>query len=130
MTQPSIEQVKALILAVEDFFGPDIFIPTTSTDNGRQAALNRAGAPLKALVEQHEAAEALAKEIVAKVGDVNEDDELQEFLDDTVHDLASSEGSDTNNEGAEAQIMFLIEQMGVDEVRRQLNVWFDGRVTV
>lgn len=130
MTQPSIEQVKALILAVEDFFGPDIFIPTTSTDNGRQAALNRAGAPLKALVEQHEAAEALAKEIVAKVGDVNEDDGLQEFLDDTVHDLASNEGSDTNNAGAEAQIMFLIEQMGVDEVRRQLNVWFDGRVSV
>ena len=130
MTQPSIEQVKALLIAIEDFFGPDIFIPSTSADNAKQAALNKAGVPLKALVEQHEAAEALAKEIVAKVGDVNEDDGLQEFLDDTVHDLASSEGSDTNNEGAEAQIMFLIEQLGVDEVRRQLNVWFDGRVTV
>lgn len=130
MTQPSIEQVKALIVAIEDFFGPDIFVPTTNTDNGKQAALNKAGVPLKALVDRHEAAEAFAKEIVAKVGDVNEDDGLQEFLDDTVHDLVSNEGSDINNDGAENQIMFLIEQMGIDEVRRQLNVWFDGRVAV
>lgn len=130
MMQPSIEQVKALLVAIEDFFGPDIFTPTTSTDNGRQAALNKAGFPLKALVEQHEAAETLAKEIVAKVGDVNENDGLQEFLDDTVHDLVSDEGSSVNNDGAESQIMFLIEQMGIDEVRRQLNVWFDGRIAV
>ena len=130
MTQPSIEQVKALIVAIENLFGPEVFFPTESESSSKEAALNKAGAPLKALVNQHEAAEALAREIIAKAGDVNENDGLQEFLDDTVHDLVSNEGSDTNNAGAEAQIMFLIKRMGVDEVRRQLNVWFDGRVAV
>jgi hypothetical protein len=121
-----IEDVEGLLGAVEDFFGPEIFSINTSED-GKVANLHKYGAAVKALVTQKRAQEQAAKQIteaIEKFKEEGDEDNLQEFLDETVHDFASIDGSATNNAGWEDQILFIIEGIGEKEVRRQLGEIF------
>lgn len=60
---------------------------------------------------------------VVKSGTLHEDD-LQEFLDDEVHNIASIEGSNTNNDGQEEQVRYLVAELGGNEVKRMLSSTF------
>lgn len=131
MIQLPIEDAEVLLAAIKEFFGPDIFIPHEEVGS-KIAAISVVGMKIKALVDKKRDAERFAKEsavIIAEQGQEGLDD-LEEFLDDTCHDLASHDGSDINNEGTESQIAFIAEELGIEEARRQMNEWFDGRVTV
>jgi len=128
-----IEDVEGLVRAVEDFFGPDIFVHSSETET-KTANLHKYGKAIKDILDKKRNAEAEAKRIYETIEALPTADRLaemnglQEFLDDTCHDLASNEGSDINNEGIEAQIAFVIEELAMAEAKRQLNVWFDGRL--
>ena len=43
-----------------------------------------------------------------------------EDLDETVHDLTSSTASDINNGGLDAQVRYLVKEMGPEEAERQV----------
>ena len=43
-----------------------------------------------------------------------------EDLDETVHDLKSSTASDINNGGLDAQVRYLVKEMGPEEAERQI----------
>lgn len=123
-----IEEAEALLSAIEGFFGPDIFAPMT-TSEPKTAALNKAGVALKRHVDKKRNNEEAAKRIMAVFQanrDIMDEGNMQEFLDNEVHDSASREGSDVNNAGQEEQLFFLIEELGEEEVRRLLNATFEG----
>jgi hypothetical protein len=44
-----------------------------------------------------------------------------EDLDESVHDLASSIASDVNNDGVEAQVRYLVREMGVKDAEREID---------
>ncbi len=58
-----------------------------------------------------ESLQAHAKGVAARF---DETDDFEGMLDDLVHDLASQIGSQVNNNGLEAQVAFLAEQVGID----------------
>ncbi len=124
-----IEDIEAMLLAVENFFGPDIFAPMETTEP-KTAALNQMGRNLKSLVDKKRNEEKAASEIFNKIEETLLESEIQEFLDDEVHNSSDREGSDVNNSGQEEQILFLVEELGEKEVRRLLNATFDGRLNL
>jgi hypothetical protein len=46
-------------------------------------------------------------------------------LDDVVHDLKSSEASDINNQGAKAQIEYIVEALGEEEGIKRIEAALD-----
>lgn len=127
-----IESVEGLLSAIEGFFGPDIFAPMT-TSEPKTVSLNKFGREVKYLVDKKRSEEAAAKEIYdAAMEQLDEADKenLQEILDEAIHDACSEDGSDTNNQGFEDQILFLIEELGEDAVRKMLLVSFEGRLDI
>lgn len=128
-----IEDAEGLVRAVEDFFGPDIFVHSSETET-KTANLHKYGKVIKDILDKKRNAETEAKRIYETIealptaDRLAEMDGLQEFLDDTCHNLASNEGSDINNEGVESQLAFVIEELGEEEAKRQLNILFDGRM--
>lgn len=46
-----------------------------------------------------------------------------EDLDEVVHDVASELASSANSGGLEEQLRFLVENLGLDDVRRILHGW-------
>jgi hypothetical protein len=61
------------------------------------------------------------EEFLDQLSDQGEvDDAFQEMLDDLVHTAASQAGSSVNNEGYTAQIRYLAERWGLDELKKQI----------
>jgi hypothetical protein len=105
----------------------------TQTSEQRLASLNRHGIHLKHLLDKQRAEETAAKAIYeATEAQLDEADKenLQEMLDNDVHDCVSVEGSDTNNAGRDEQILLLVKELGETEVRRRLREAFEGRLHV
>lgn len=127
-----IEDVEGLLSAIEAFFGPEVFMPTTISEP-RLSALHKHGAQLKNLIDKQRSEEAAAKSIYeATEAQLDEADKenLQEMLDNDVHDCVSVEGSDTNNAGRDEQILLLVKALGEMEVRRRLREGFARRLNV
>lgn len=54
--------------------------------------------------------------------------ELQsEDLNEVVHDLASSEAANVNNEGLDLQLQFIVRQVGANETQRIINELFGNQ---
>lgn len=127
-----INDLQGLLEAVEGFFGSDVF---TEIDHREKKILSLAvhGAVLKAALNKQRSEEAAAKSIYeATEAQLDEADKenLQEMLDNDVHDCVSVEGSDTNNAGRDEQILLLVRELGETEVRRRLREGFEGRLNV
>lgn len=127
-----INDLEGFLEAVEGFFGPEVF---TSIDGSEKRIRSLAvhGAILKTALNKQRSEEAAAKAIYEATESQldNEDkDNLQEILDNDVHDCVSEEGSDTNNAGREEQILLLVRELGEEEVRRRLREGFEGRLNV
>jgi hypothetical protein len=126
------DNLEGLLVALEGFFGPEIFMPT-ETSEPRLAALHEHGSHLKHLLDKKRVEEAAAKSIYeateSQLDDADKEN-LQDILDDNVHGCVSEEGSDVNNVGREEQILFLIRAQGEQETRNQLREAFEGRLNV
>lgn len=129
-----INDLEGLLEAVEGFFDPKISQPMTSEiQEGRLTKLNKFAASIKAVLNKQRSEEAAAKSIYeATEAQLDEEDKenLQEMLDNDVHDCVSVEGSDTNNAGRDEQILLLVRKLGETEVRRRLREGFEGKLDV
>lgn len=129
-----INDLEGLLEAVEGFFGPEISQPMTSEiEEGRLTKLNKFAASIKAVLNKQRSEEAAAKSIYeATEAQLDEEDKenLQEMLDNDVHDCVSVEGSDTNNAGRDEQILLLVRKLGETGVRRRLREGFEGKLDV
>lgn len=127
-----IENLEGFLEAVEGFFGPEIFLESSNNEQ-RIRNLSLHGTALKTFLNKQKEQEAAAKSIYeATEAQLNEADKenLQEMLDNDVHDFVSEEGSDTNNAGRDEQILLLVKALGETEVRRRLREGFEGRLNV
>ena len=127
-----IDDLEGLLKTLEGFFGPDVFAEAQNSERRiRELAVH--GAALKTVLNKQRSQEAAAKSIFdATEAQLDEADKenLQEMLDNDVHDATSNEGSDVNNAGREEQILLLVRELGEDEVRRRLREGFEGRLNV
>jgi len=127
-----INDLEGLLAALEGFFGPDVFVEVDNSEKWiRDLAVH--GTALKTVLNKQRSEEAAAKSIYeATEAQLDEADKenLQEMLDNDVHDSVSEEGSDTNNAGRDEQILLLVKALGEDEVRRRLREGFEGRLNV
>lgn len=127
-----INDLEGLLAALEGFFGPDVFVEVHNSEQ-RIRSLAVHGTALKTVLNKQRSEEAAAKSIYeATEAQLDEADKenLQEMLDNDVHDSVSEEGSDTNNAGRDEQILLLVKALGETEVRRRLREGFEGRLNV
>ena len=127
-----IDDLEGLLAALEGFFGPEVFVEVDNSEKRiRDLAVH--GTALKTVLNKQRSEEAAAKSIYeATEAQLDEADKenLQEMLDNDVHDCVSEEGSDTNNAGRDEQILLLVRELGETEVRRRLREGFEGRLNV